>query len=85
VGEIRRARGQISLTEQLRTQAKLDGHWTVFGLAQALGVHRNRLYARIRKGRIPAMRHPVIGHHLVPDDPDLFQGLIAQRERCGYR
>jgi hypothetical protein len=85
VGEIRRARGQISLTEQFRTQAKLDGHWTVFGLAQALGVHRNWLYARIRKGRVPATRHSVIGHYLIPGDPDLFQRLIAQRERCGYR
>ena len=85
VGEIRRARGQISLTEQFRTQAKFDGHWTVFGLAQALGVHRNWLYARIRTGTIPAARHPIIGHYLIPDDPDLFQGLIAQRERCGYR
>lgn len=31
VGEIRRARGQISLTEQFKTQAKVDGQWTVFG------------------------------------------------------
>src|SRR5215813_4177803 len=34
VGEVRRARGQISLTEQFRTQAKLEGQWTVFGLSQ---------------------------------------------------
>ena len=31
VGEIRRARGQISLTEQYRTQAKIENPWTVFG------------------------------------------------------
>jgi hypothetical protein len=41
IGEIRRARGQISLTEQFKTQAKLDGQWTVYGLAQELAVHRN--------------------------------------------
>jgi DNA invertase Pin-like site-specific DNA recombinase len=85
VGEIRRARGQISLTQQFRTQARLGGQWTVFGLAQALGVHRNWLYARIRNGLIPARRHPVIGQYLIPDNPDLLQTLTAQRERCGYR
>jgi hypothetical protein len=47
VGEIRRARGQISLTEQFRTQAKVEGQWTVFGLSQELGVHRNWLYTAI--------------------------------------
>ena len=31
VGEIRRARGQISLTEQFRTHAKIEEQWTVFG------------------------------------------------------
>jgi DNA invertase Pin-like site-specific DNA recombinase len=85
VAESRRAQGQISLTEQFRTRAKLDGQWTVFGLAQELAVHRNWLYARIRRGTIPAIRHPVIGHYLVPDDPDLLARLRAQRDRCGYR
>ena len=85
VGEIRRARGQISLTEQFRTQAKLDGQWTGCGLAQALGVHRNWRSARIRNGVIPAVRHPVIGQFLIPDDPNLLQRLTAQRERCASR
>jgi len=85
VGQIRRARGQISLTEQFKTQAKIDGHWTVFGLAQELDVHRNWLYARIRKGTLPATRHPVIGHYLIPDDPELLASLRAQRARCCYR
>jgi DNA invertase Pin-like site-specific DNA recombinase len=84
VGTIRRARGQISLTEQFRTQAKIDGQWTVFGLAQALGVHRNWLYARIRKGTLPATRHAVIGHYLIPDEPELLASLSAQRARCCY-
>jgi len=85
VGEIRRARGQISLVEQFRTQAKLDGQWTIFGLAQELAVHRNWLYTRIRNGTLPATRHPVLGHYLIPDDPDILDTLRAQRERCGYR
>jgi hypothetical protein len=85
VAESRRARGQLSLTEQFKTQAKIDGQWTICGLAQALAVHRNWLYARIRRGQIPATRHPLLGHYLIPDDPDLLARLHAQRERCGYR
>jgi hypothetical protein len=85
VGEIRRARGQISLTEQFRTQAKLEEHWTVFGLAQELGVHRNWLYTRIRNGTLPATRHSVVGHYLIPDDPALLAKLRTQRDRCCYR
>jgi len=85
VGEVRRARGQISLTEQFRTQAKLEGQWTVFGLAQALAVHRNWLYTRIRNGSLPATRHPVLGHYLIPDTPEIMTMLRAQRSRCCYR
>jgi DNA invertase Pin-like site-specific DNA recombinase len=85
VAESRRARGQLSLTEQFKTQATIDGQWTVCGLAQALAVHRNWLYARIRRRQIPTTRHPVLGHYLVPDDPDLLARLRAQRDRCGYR
>lgn len=85
VGEIRRARGQISLTEQFKTQAKIDRCWTVFGLAQELAVHRNWLYTRIRQGTLPAKRHPVVGHYLIPDEPEVLATLRAQRERCCYR
>lgn len=85
VGEMRRARGQLSLTEQCRTQAKLEEQWTVFGLAQELGVHRNWLYTRLRNGTLPAVRHPVAGHYLIPDDPALLVKLRAQRDRCCYR
>jgi DNA invertase Pin-like site-specific DNA recombinase len=85
VAEIRRARGQISLTEQFKTQAKLNGQWTVFGLAQELDVHRNWLYTRIRNGTLPATRHEVTGHYLIPDEPQLLAKLRAQRERCLYR
>jgi DNA invertase Pin-like site-specific DNA recombinase len=85
VGEIRRARGQRSLAAQFKAQAKIDGQWTIFGLAHALAVHRNWLYARIRRGQIPATRHSVLGHYLIPDDPDLLARLRAQRDRCGYR
>jgi hypothetical protein len=82
VAQIRRDRGQISLTEQFKTQAKIDGQWTVYGLAQELAVHRKWLYARIRTGRIPATRHPVLRHYLIPDDPALLATLRGQRDRC---
>jgi hypothetical protein len=85
VGEIRRARGQISLTEQFKTQAKVEGQWTVFGLAQELAVHRNWLYTRIHKGTLPATRHSVTGHYLIADEPELLARLRAQRARCCYR
>jgi hypothetical protein len=57
----------------------------VFGLAQELGVHRNWLYTRIRNGTLPATRHAVVGHYLIPDDPELLANLRAQRDRCCYR
>src|SRR5262249_13868795 len=85
VGEMRRARGQLSLTAQLRTQAKLEEQWTVFGLAQALGVHRHWLSRGIRNGTLPATRHAVVGHYLIPDAPALLATLRAQRDRCCYR
>jgi hypothetical protein len=85
VGEIRRARGQISLTEQFKTQAKVEGQWTVFGLAQELAVHRNWLYTRIHKGTLPATRHSVTGHYLIADEPEVLATLRAQRDRCCYR
>ena len=56
----------------------------VFGLAQDLGVHRNWLYARIRNGTLPATRHAVTGHYLIPDDQSLLDLLRAQRDRCCY-
>lgn len=48
-------------------------------------MHRNWLYARIRNGTIPAVRHTVIGSYLIPDDADLLALLRAERERCFYR
>jgi hypothetical protein len=85
MGEIRRARSQIPLTEPLKTQAKIEGQWTLFGLAQELAVHRKWLYTRSWNGSLPANRHTVIGHYLLPDAPDLLARLRAQRGRCCYR
>jgi len=50
----------------------------VWGLARALHVDRDWLYARIKDGTLPATRHPVIGHSLIPDDPGLLAQLQAR-------
>ena len=54
---------------------RIDGQWTIWGLARALPVDRDRLYARIKDGTLPATRHPVIGHYLIPNDPVVFAQL----------
>lgn len=75
VGQIRRHLGQASLTEQFRRQAKIEGCWTVWGLARALGVDRDWLYRRIYHQKIFATRHPTTGHYLIADDPALLARL----------
>ena len=77
VTRLRRQHGFPSLTTQFRHHARIDGQWTVWGLARALHVDRDWLYARIKDGTLPATRHPVIGHYLIPDDPDLLPRLTT--------
>jgi len=77
VKRLRSAGGIVSVTAQFRRQEKMAGCWTIWGLARALHVDRNWLYAKIHEGTLPTHRHPVIGHYLVPDDPAVFQWLAA--------
>jgi len=79
VGKIRRARGAVGVRQRFREQERLDGCWTIHGLARALGVLRTWLYDRIRAGTLPATRHPVTGHYLIRDDPELLAALRAAR------
>jgi DNA invertase Pin-like site-specific DNA recombinase len=79
VTRLRRQQHQPSLTTQFRGQHQIAGQWTVWGLARALAVDRNWLYARIKAGTLPASRHPIIGHYLIPDDPAVLAQLQAQR------
>jgi hypothetical protein len=69
-----------------RGQERVDGPWTVRGLAARLGVSGDRVLARIRAGRLPATRHPVTGHYLVADEPALLDRLreevAAGRRSC---
>jgi DNA invertase Pin-like site-specific DNA recombinase len=79
VTRIRRAHGQITVTARFRRQEKIEGQWTIWGLVRALQVDRNWLYARIQAGRLPATRHPIIGHYLIPHNPGLLEQLKAER------
>jgi hypothetical protein len=78
VTRMRRSQCQVSVRGQFRSQAQIGGAWTVWGLARHLGVHRDWLYRRIVAGRLPAERHPVTGHSLIADDPQVLAALQAE-------
>jgi hypothetical protein len=78
VGKIRRAQGGVAVRQRFRAQERIDGQWTTHGLAQALRVRRTWLYERIVAGTIPAVRHPVTAHYLIPDDPRVIDNLRRQ-------
>jgi DNA invertase Pin-like site-specific DNA recombinase len=80
VGKIRREHGQMSIREHFRSDEQMADAWTIHGLAQRLGVRRTWLYARIRNGTLPAHRHPVSGHYLIPNDPQVLASLAADRD-----
>jgi DNA invertase Pin-like site-specific DNA recombinase len=83
VEKVRRQSGQVSLLERFRTEAKIDGRWTVGGLARELGVSSDWLRRRIARGKVPAIHHPTTGRYLIPDDPATFAALkLAARACC---
>jgi hypothetical protein len=75
VADVRRERGISSLFETLKGREKLEGNWTVLGLARELGVSRNRIYKLIGSGALTTERHPKTGRHLIADNPELIAGL----------
>ncbi|MDP9412254.1 MAG: recombinase family protein [Actinomycetota bacterium] len=75
VADVRRERGISSLFETLKGRERLEGRWTVLGLARKLGVSRNRIYRLINSGALATERHPRTGRHLIADDPELIAGL----------
>jgi DNA invertase Pin-like site-specific DNA recombinase len=78
VGKLRRAHGLASVRGQFERQDRIGGQWTAGGLARHLSVPRKWLYVQIERGILPAGRHPVTGHFLLPEDPAAFQRLRAQ-------
>jgi DNA invertase Pin-like site-specific DNA recombinase len=78
VTEVRRQHGQGSVSKMLKSQEKLEGCWTVLGLARELQVDRGRIYKLIRRGALRTQRHPQTGNHLIEDDPELIAELRPQ-------
>jgi DNA invertase Pin-like site-specific DNA recombinase len=75
VREVRRQHGRGSVSKVLKSLERLEGRWTVMGLAKELQVDRGHLYKLIRGGALPTERHPQTGNHLIEDDPDLIADL----------
>jgi DNA invertase Pin-like site-specific DNA recombinase len=81
VAKLRSLHGQASLSDQFRRQEKLDGKWTLWGLARALDVDRDWLYRRVRHSALGTERHPITGHLLIPDAPEVIDQLRAHMAR----
>jgi hypothetical protein len=78
VERVRRQHGWVSLTERFRVEDKIEGCWTVGGLARYLGRSSDWVRRRVERGAVPATRHPLTGRYLIPDDPALQDRLRAQ-------
>jgi DNA invertase Pin-like site-specific DNA recombinase len=82
--KIRRRYHWVSRYHVHRRAVRLDGRWTVHGLAQALGVDRNWLYRRIARGTLVApvlIRTEPYGAYLIEDDPLLIERLRREAQR----
>jgi hypothetical protein len=77
VEKVRRHHGQVSLTERFRREDRIEGCWTVGGLARQLGRSSDWVRRRVESGAVSATRHPLTGRYLIPDDPALLDRLRA--------
>ena len=85
--KIRHQHQWVSRYQQHRLADKMDGMWTVRGLAQHLGVGRDWLYNRIRSGWLGApdvMRRPPYGHYLIRDESALLDRLRTEVTQSGH-
>jgi hypothetical protein len=74
----------VSRYHQHRLADKMDGMWTIHGLAAHLSVPREWFYNRIRSGFLRApdvMRKPPYGNYLIRDDAALLTRLRVEAER----
>jgi DNA invertase Pin-like site-specific DNA recombinase len=78
VGKLRGRQGQTSVLKRLSSREKVDGSWTVYGLARALGVDRHWIYNRIVSGALPAIHYRQSNYYVILDDPNLMAHLKAQ-------
>jgi DNA invertase Pin-like site-specific DNA recombinase len=75
VVKLRRQHESRSMLRRFTRLEKIDGYWTVYGLARALGVNRWWIYPRIHNGTIPATCYRHSGCYVIEDDPNLIARL----------
>lgn len=75
VCKVRHAHGFPSPLAEYRTSDKIDGSWTISGLARSLGVSYARVHGLVEDGVLPVTRHPISGNLLVPDDAAVLESL----------
>jgi DNA invertase Pin-like site-specific DNA recombinase len=75
--KIRRQQRWDSILQQHKGAEKIDGMWTIQGLAKQLGVPISWIYNRIRKGMLsePELIRRPSGNYLIPDNEHLIERL----------
>lgn len=82
--KIRNRHHWVSRYHEHRLARKIDGWWTVHGLATEVGVDRNWFYRRIAHGILSApavVRRQPYGNYLIQDDPALIERLRLEVQR----
>jgi hypothetical protein len=74
---VRARAGETSVLKRLSKQEKIEGLWTVRGLARELGVDRDWVYNRIASGTIPAAHYRQSHSYVIDDAPPLLARLRA--------
>lgn len=85
--KIRNQHHWVSRYHQHRLAEKIDGMWTIHGLARKLKVKRDWFYNRIRSGFLSepdVIRKPPYGNYLIRDDANLIQRLHREVQRTRH-
>jgi len=86
--KIRNQNDWTSNYHQHRLAEKIDGCWTIHGLAHELGIDRDWFYRRIYNGTLQApdvVRKPPYGNYLIRDDPELIERLRTEVQALAQR
>ena len=82
--KIRKKHHWVSRYHQHRLATKIDGMWTIHGLANQLKVDRNWFYTRIKSGFLSepdVIRKPPYNNYLIRDDAKLIVRLQREVQR----